>query len=87
MTMMTDPRKRHEIIATLSSLWAKYPEMRFCQLIQFITNSTDSFYLEDGEFFRQATQRLHGAINDELKSGYNPDFKAAIEEVRRYEVH
>lgn len=84
---MTDPRKRHEIIATLSSLWAKYPQMRFCQLIQFITNSTDSFYLEDGEFYRKLLTKYNGAINADLKTGYNPDMAEAIKEVERYEVH
>lgn len=78
---MTNPRRRHEIVATLSSLWAAHPELRFCQLIGYITECDDSFYMEDGEFYRKLLKKYTEAVERE------DPMQAAIREVERYEAH
>lgn len=63
--MMTDPRRRHEIIATLSSLWAAYPQLRFNQLMALVCGDGDHFYMEDHEFYRRLVARLNETIKKE----------------------
>lgn len=55
----SNPAQRHEIIATLSSLWALHPEMRFCQLVQFVAGDGDPFYMEDHQFAKKLTAKYY----------------------------
>lgn len=80
---MTKARTRHEIIATLSSLWAVRPELRLTQLVQLVAGDKDPFYMEDGEFLRRA----NALMDKDMKAVCDGDMKAAIEEVARYEQH
>lgn len=60
-----NPVQRHEIIGTLSSLWALHPEMRFCQLIQFVAGDGDPFYMEDHQFAKKLTAKYYESMHAE----------------------
>jgi len=53
---MRDPNRIYEVIAEVQRVWAKYPDMRFCQLMDNLLNmyynetQSDPFYLEDVAF-------------------------------------
>lgn len=53
---MRDPARIDPLIEDLHDLWKRYPDMRLCQLIVNLTNSTDPFYVEDTAL-EQAIQR------------------------------
>lgn len=54
---MSDARKRAEIISYIASLWEEHPELRFCQLMQFIGGDGDLFYMGDEVFLAKAKAR------------------------------
>ena len=47
---MRDPARIDPILKKLEVLWKKYPDLRFCQLIDNIMHNTDIFYVEDTLF-------------------------------------
>lgn len=47
---MRDPKRIHNIMVMVETLWKMNPDMRFFQLVEWISNVTDannSFYVED----------------------------------------
>lgn len=45
---MRDPTRMPKILQKLQTLWEKYPDMRFCQLLASINGGVDDdFYIED----------------------------------------
>lgn len=52
---MRDPNRIPKYMDELAALWAKYPDLRFSQLIvNFLScQGSDMYYVEDEEFFKQ----------------------------------
>lgn len=52
---MRDPNRIPNYMNKLASLWAKYPDLRFNQMIvNFLScQGSDMYYVEDEEFFRK----------------------------------
>ena len=44
---MRNPKRIRPFLEELATLWEKYPDLRFGQLYQMITDGKDLFYLED----------------------------------------
>jgi hypothetical protein len=67
--MKKTPEEMDQVISTLGLVWAKAPELRFCQLVQNIatwerstvaaSQVNDIFYIED-EVFEKNLQAVHG---------------------------
>lgn len=57
---MRDPQRIPKVLAEIERIWIKFPDMRFHQLVDFLTHlyakeharSTDLFYLEDHVFLK-----------------------------------
>ena len=50
---MRDKERIYPFIALLTTLWEKYPDLRFGQLITIIKNNCkkDFFYMEEDDFY------------------------------------
>ena len=46
------PEQKREIIEELFKIWMKYPELRFCQLIQNVEHYGTLYYMEDYDLLR-----------------------------------
>ena len=52
------------ICGKLARLWAKYPDMRFFQLMESIVGGRERFYLEDDELLKIIQTLLTNGIGD-----------------------
>ena len=64
---MRDPDRIDQILTRLGDLWKQSPDMRFYQIIQYITPSdvSDTFYVEDDRALRWIEQRIEQQEEDE----------------------
>jgi hypothetical protein len=86
--MKKTPEEMDQVIPTLGLVWAKAPELRFCQLVQNIatwerstvaaSQVNDIFYIED-EVFEKNLQAVHGRGWDQTNT---PD-SASIPQITR----
>lgn len=49
---MRDPKRIPKVLKEIEKSWSKYPDLRFCQWLHFITKLDDPFYLEDDELIK-----------------------------------
>ena len=50
--MPRNPNRIAVICGKLARLWAKYPDMRFFQLMESIVGGRERFYMEDDELMK-----------------------------------